>query len=101
MTANPIFYQFFLPSIFDSWNNPDITKVDPSGNRLIWQLRPKLGCVYYVCMHALEQGAREEDCSTPLFRSQNIPDYVLDYMDHYANAMQVGAAWYRQNRRQK
>jgi hypothetical protein len=97
MTAHPIFYQF-VP--FHSYCNfEDRNEIDTSDNKLIWQLRLRLGCAYYVCMHGLQCGAREEDCSTPLFITKDIPDYVLDYMNHYAKVMQVGAAWYRQNYR--
>lgn len=101
MTAHHIYYQFFITSMLDGWNEPDINRVDPSDNKLIWQLRPRFGCNYYVCMSALQYGAREDDCSTPLFAGREIPDYVLDWMDSYAKHLQVGAAWQRSQTRNR
>lgn len=101
MTAESTFYQFILmPYPIAALSNGKDFPIQPD-NKLIWQLRSRFGCAYYVCMHGLEQNAREEDCSTPLFVGKDIPDYVLDYMDRYAKTMQIGATWYRQYYKEK
>jgi hypothetical protein len=98
MEKHPIYQQYIMVPFH--WGHPfDYSgppKIIPD-RRLVWHLRGH-DVFYYVCMHALEQNAREEDCSTPYFRFKNgeIPEEILDWMNRYARIWMAGAGWYRQ-----